>query len=357
VTGRLRPATRGRRRAARPSRHSNRRIADLFQTSITASVILSAATVLLVATATAGIVLVISPSQPSATGPADPYGNHPVVINLPAFPESYLGAFANGVPDSYAPIESFAGTTGVQPNIALYYSGWGEPFQTAFARQAAKHDAVPLVQIEPVGISLTAIIDGAYDTYLKSYANAVASFGAQTGHGVIIGFAHEPNGSWYQWGFKHVPPAVWIAAWRHVVNVFRHQGADDVTWLWTVNIVDVRGGIAAPGPWWPGSRYVTWVGIDGYYYKPSWKFAPLFGPAIKDVRAFSRDPILISETAAAPAAGQPAKIANLFAGVHAYGLLGFVWFDADRIRDWRLTATAAIAAFRRGAKPYGRTAS
>ena len=47
------------------------------------------------------------------------------------------------------------------------------------------------------------------------------------------------------------------------------------------------------------------------------------------MRALTLDPILITETAAAPAAGQPAKIADLFAGVRAYGLLGFVWFDAN----------------------------
>jgi hypothetical protein len=28
------------------------------------------------------------------------------------------------------------------------------------------------------------------------------------------------------------------------------------------------------------------------------------------------------------AAGQPAKIAEVFTGIHAYGLPGFVWFDS-----------------------------
>ena len=43
-------------------------------------------------------------------------------------------------------------------------------------------------------------------------------------------------------------------------------GAENVTWLWTVNIIEKRpAAFPAPGPWWPGSSYVTWVGIDGYY--------------------------------------------------------------------------------------------
>ncbi len=106
----------------------------------------------------------------------------------------------------------------------------------------------------------------------------------------------------------------------------------------------------------PGSSYVTWVGIDGYYRRPSWTFASLFGPTIKAVRKLTLDPILISETAAPGATAQPAKIANLFAGVRAYGLLGFVWFDANRKRDWRLSSPAAIAAYRQGAETYSGSA-
>ena len=73
---------------------------------------------------------------------------------------------------------------------------------------------------------------------------------------------------------------------------------------------------------------MNWVGIDGYYLKPSWQFAPLFGPTIGAVRALTNDPILVAETGATAAAGQPAKIDDLFAGIRLYGLLGFVWFDA-----------------------------
>jgi hypothetical protein len=43
-------------------------------------------------------------------------------------------------------------------------------------------------------------------------------------------------------------------------------------------------------------------------------------------------------SAAAPAAGQPAKIADLFAGIHLYGLLRFVWFDSIHIEDGASTA-------------------
>ena len=101
---------------------------------------------------------------------------------------------------------------------------------------------------------------------------------------------------------------------------------------------------------------MTWVGIDGYYLKPAWRFAPLFGPTIGAVRALTGDPIIIAETGATPAAGQPAKIADLFAGIRAYGLLGFVWFDSTNNigQEFGVDSPAAIAAFRQGASAYHR---
>ncbi len=315
--------------------------------------VVSIATLIAVAAITVGVVRALVPSRSIGTSSAVSSGNR-VVVKLPARTQSYLGAFAKGVPASYAPLDQFATTVGVKPNVALYYSGWLEPFQAAFARQAADHGAVPLIQMEPGRTPMGAIVSGGYDQYLKTFAKAVATFGRQTGHGVIIGFGHEPNGYWYSWGYRHVKPRTWVAAWRRIVTIFRKEGADNVTWLWTVNIIDKRHGIENPTPWWPGPKYVTWIGIDGYYYQSSVQFAPLFGPAINAVRALTRNPIpiLISETGASTESGKAAKIANLFAGVRDYGLLGLVWFDVKHARDWQLDTPQAQAAFRAGASGF-----
>ena len=276
-----------------------------------------------------------------------PHSSHESTT-LPVRPDSYVGVYRSGAPASYAGVTRFTAQTGIKPRLVVYYSGWFEPFKTGFAKTAAEHGAVPLVQINPNDVSLAAIASGHYDSYLSSYAEAVRSYHRP----VILGFGHEMNGNWYSWGYHHTSPAVFVAAWRHIVTLFRTIGARNVTWLWTVNIMHTGGSIAHPAPWWPGYKYVTWVGLDGYYYKPSWKFAPLFGPTIAAVRELTRDPILIAETSVSPIANQPAKIGDLFAGIRLYGLLGFVWFDSVHNLDWRLTNSAAIAAIRRGAKSY-----
>jgi hypothetical protein len=277
----------------------------------------------------------------------------PVVTAKPPL----VGVFEPGAPLSYAPVERFAAATGVQPRIAAWYSGWGDSFRTAFARQAAAHGALPLVQLNPgPKVSMASVADGSRDAWLRSYADAVRAYGKT----VVIGFAPEMNGTWYQWGAGHTAPQTWIAAWRHVVTLFRSQGAGNVIWLWTVNDVNVAS--APVSEWWPGSAYVSWSSIDGYYVQPSDTFMSVFGATITQIRRLTSDPVLISETANGPDSGpeREAQISGLFAGVQASGLAGLVWFDQAQHQgvyhqDWRLSdSPAALAAFRTAAEKYGR---
>jgi Glycosyl hydrolase family 26 len=290
----------------------------------------------------------VATARPSAT-PAAPAVAR---ARLPAKPGSYLGVFEPGTPGSYAPVETFANAIGHQPNVALYYSNWGVPFRASFASLARSYGAVPLVQLQPVNISIAAIAAGKDDRYLRSYADAVRAFR----HPVIIGFAHEMNGDWYSWGTGHVSPATWVAAWRRVVTVFRRQGADNVTWLWTIHHTSDASSLRA---YWPGRRYVTWVGIDGYLETPGNTYGNVFGVAVRAVRAITGKPILLSETAAGPDTGRQAQdITSMFAGLRKDHLLGIVWFDADQDagvhhQDWRLEGNpAALTAFRSALQSY-----
>jgi mannan endo-1,4-beta-mannosidase len=261
----------------------------------------------------------------------------------------YVGIYEPGTPNSWTPVSTFTTATRVRPGIVLYYSSWWKPFPTRFAEQAHSHGAIPFAQLIPYGkgVSLRQLIAGQYDGYLRTFAEQVRRYG----HPVIIGFAPEPNGHWYSWGWRRLPPSVWITAWRHVVNAFRAQGARNVIWLWTVN-----RNLPQTGPvrdWWPGSNYVTWAGIDGYYVGRNATFRTVFGSTLADVRAITSKPIILSETAIARAFPQRHMITSLAAGISRNHLLGFVWFDAishvANHTDWRLARTPAVlAAFRAG---------
>ena len=221
----------------------------------------------------------------------------------------------------------------------------------SFAAQAAAHGATTLVQLDPEKISLTAIADGQFDPYLKKFAAAVKAFG----HPVVLSFGHEMNGYWYTWANGNTDPTTFVQAWRHMVDVVRSAGAANVTWLWTVNVVESPQ-IPDPKDWWPGPSYVDWVGIDGYYHSTSDSFSQVFGPTIVDVRNLSRNvPILISETGADTPAVQQHAVTDVFAGVRTYGLLGFLWFDINKPgQNWRITSPRVFTAFRQQTQRFFR---
>jgi hypothetical protein len=214
-----------------------------------------------------------------------------------------------------------------------------------------KHGVIPFVQIDPTLASVADIASGDYDIYLRTYADAVRNFG----HPVVIGFGHEMNADWYSWGYTKLPASTFVAAWKHIVTLFRAQGADNVTWLWTLQ-ADERDKTGPVEDWWPGNNYVNWIGIDGYYYRPSDTFTKVFGETIDQVRQFTNKPVLLSETAVGPRAGQAVEIPNLFAGIQKYKTLGLVWFDKDQDdgilhQDWRIEGDpTAEFAFRLGVR-------
>lgn len=309
--------------------------------------------------------------RPAYTGPyvnsPQWHEQHPVYASLPATPLAYLGVYEPTSPGSYAGIEAFAQTCGRQPNLVLYYSGWNEPFQTGFADAAAAHGAIPVVQINPetgiapypgsahaempggaaAGISLAALAAGDYDTYLIEYADQVASFGRP----VVLSFAPEVNGNWYPWSAQ--PAQDYRAAWRHIVDIFRRQGADNVTWMWTVNRLSANAS-AGLQQWWPGESYVTWVGVDGYYRHPQDNWAGVFGPVVAAVRSFTQAPVLVAETAIGQKGTKPPQMEDMEANIRAEGDLGLVWFDENKGRlAYRLEGDApAIAMFQRLTRPW-----
>lgn len=286
-------------------------------------------------------------SGPVSTAAADPLPKRPVLSSVPGH---YIGVFEHGAPTSYKSVNAFQAATGFWPRIVVYYSDWKSRFATEYAQTAYTHGSMPLVEWQPQNIPMSAISSGQYDTYLSSYAQAVRSFQ----HPVILSFGHEMNGTWYTWGSGHAPPSDFVAAWRHIVNVFRQAGALNVVWLWTVNAVGNSD--ASFRQWWPGDKWVDMVGMDGYYYTPSATFDSVFSTTFNQVRTLTKKPVLIAETGIGPSDARTDQISGLFAGMKRDHLTGLIWFDVSQHgslyhQDWRLeNSQEALAAFRHGLK-------
>jgi serine/threonine-protein kinase len=262
----------------------------------------------------------------------------PAAVHAHLSTANYLGVYLPGRPPRYRRVADFAAAAASKPSLVGYAINWGQPFATSFDRNLYKHGETPLVQIQPTGVSLAAIAAGDDDMYLRSYADSVRDFG----HPVVIGFGHEMNAPWYPWGYSHTQASTFVAAWRHIVRVFRSQGADNVTWLWTIEADQV--GTGSIMSWWPGTNYVTWIGIDGFYSRPSDTFNSVFALTIDQIRTATNKPILLSETGVARDAHEYANILNLFKGIAQYRMLGLVWYDTG---GWRIDGNpAAEFAFR-----------
>lgn len=91
-------------------------------------------------------------------------------------------------------------------------------------------------------------------------------------------------------------PAQVIAAWRRVYRIFAAAGATNVHFVWCPMAFDFARGIAQR--YWPGSRYVQWVGADGYNFPgKTWHtFGQIFGGAYS-FAAHQHRPLIAAETA------------------------------------------------------------
>lgn len=247
------------------------------------------------------------------------------------------------IESKYPQITEFACETGAHPRVVVHFEQFGSAFNVNEACQVTRLGAIPLILINPIGVSIARIARGQYRAYLTVYATAVKKFGDP----VAISFGHEMNGTWYSWGYQHTPPGQFVRAWRVIHETFAAAGASNVTWVWTVNSIGGASDIPLRYDW-PGAAYVNWVGVDAYYWTPAYTFDSVFAPVLDAVRTITHHPVLIAETRAAPGPQERSQIQSLFAAVKSNHRLGLVWFDINAKRPWRLEGhPASLAVFRR----------
>ena len=172
---------------------------------------------------------------------------------------------------------------------------------------------------------MASIAAGRSASYLRAYARAVRAYG----HQVILSFAPEADGPWYGWGYRQTRPGRWVAAWRHVVTVFRKAGRRTSTWMWDMNI---NGASGAPGPvrdWWPGRDYSVvgpWTAIT---FRPRATSRRCSAPLCALPSRITAKPVMIGEVGIGSASGRPGALPGLF-GIRRNHLLGLVYFDAGQ---------------------------
>jgi hypothetical protein len=181
------------------------------------------------------------------------------------------------------------------------------------------------------------------------------------GHRVFLTFAAEPDGVIPRVGTS----AQFVAAWRHVHDVFARLGVRNVVWVWTTEgYLPHARTIAAL---YPGNAYVDWIGYDPYNYftchgAPWTSFADTVVPFYNWLIShhFGDKPIMLAEFGSAPDPRDPGRQASWYASIPPVvrglpDLKALIqWNSTVPHCDLRLpTASAAAQAYRQaGLSPY-----
>jgi mannan endo-1,4-beta-mannosidase len=222
-------------------------------------------------------------------------------------------------------------------------------------------ESTPRASAEQPEFQLSDVIEGTYDSYVAQFASEARDWG----HPFFLRFNWEMNGDWFPWSEKANgnAPGQYIAAWRHVHDIFTAVGATNATWVWCPFVAG--GGKRQGQPLkqlYPGTAYVDWACMDGYNWGPNsvnpqkWRsFSELFTPTYEALtkRIAPDKPLMLGEFASTPYGGHKALwIKRTFQQLPGKypRIRALIYFDSvDRGVDWPLeTSPSAAAAFAQG---------
>ena len=235
-------------------------------------------------------------------------------------------------------------------------------FPTTPMNSIREHGAIPFFswssQSTPSSLSepeyqLSDVIEGRYDSYIRKFAEEAKAWG----HPFYLRFDWEMNGNWFPWaeGVNGNNPGEYVAAWRHVHDIFSEVGATNATWTWCPN-VDPNHEFTDVGEYYPGNEYVDWTCLDGYNWGGSrWKsFGETFSSTYHRIvdQVAPGKPMVIGEVGSAENGGsKSAWISEMLRELPTkyQGIRGVIWFDKLEEGDWPIeSSSSAQSAFASG---------
>jgi hypothetical protein len=167
-------------------------------------------------------------------------------------PEILLGAFDNQNKESFESTINLEDSLKTTFPLIHIYGAWGSKEEQQFPALQVKAilelGSVPVITWEPWLSDFSAekfpnlraadkrdvggmrdVAAGKYDTYIKDWAANAAKIEAP----IFLRFGHEMNDPYrYPWGPQNNLAKDFIAAWKHVHDVFKQQKATNVIWIW-----------------------------------------------------------------------------------------------------------------------------
>jgi hypothetical protein len=148
------------------------------------------------------------------------------------------------------------------------------------------HGAIPFVRlmswsrieqnVSETVYTLQRIIDGMFDRELILWADQARTLP----FALLVEFGTEVNGEWFPWNGKYngagktdgygdpaFPdgPERFRDAYRHIIDLFRSRGVQNVTWFFHVNAQSSpMDGWNQMELYYPGDTYIDWIGVSVY---------------------------------------------------------------------------------------------
>jgi hypothetical protein len=282
----------------------------------------------------------------------------------------YGGTWGNA-PWSSQSWTKYEQNAGKDPSIIHW--GVGTPWDHNFSYWAGTFNTVQnagalnMVDMDTGSVSLRSIASGSEDAAIATWAQQAKAYG----HPFFLRLNWEMNGGWFPWGTtssNQNTPADYVAAWRHIHDIFTAQGATNATWVWCPNLE--YSGSVPYAQLYPGDAYVDWTCLDGYNENAnSTSFSNLFSQSYTDLLKIApTKPIMIGEIGSLEyGAGVKADwISTMLSELPTSypQIKALVWFNwrcssSGTPRSWEIESSASSqAAFSTGiAAPYYAAAS
>jgi hypothetical protein len=271
-------------------------------------------------------------------------------------------------------VSKFEDTAGKKLSLVNFFSPFANcaskcsfyKFPTDPMENIREHGAIPVFSWSSQSIpsslnepdyQLSDVINGSFDSYIREFAEDARDWG----HPFFLRFNWEMNGNWFSWseGVNGNQSGEFVAAWRHVHDIFASVGATNVSWVWCPNVDPTNKLQTSVASNYPGDEYVDWTGLDGYNWGPAkggWtSFDHLYSAtyhAITDTVAPDK-PMMIGEMGSSESGGSKASwISETLAAIPAEfpKIRGMLWFDTfDDGMDWPIeSSSSAGSAFATG---------
>ncbi|WP_432980051.1 glycoside hydrolase family 26 protein [Dactylosporangium sp. CA-233914] len=128
---------------------------------------------------------------------------------------------------------------------------------------------------------------GRYDELIRERARELKAFG----HPVLLRYRWEmdrPNLRAQMWS-----GADYVAAWKHVRDIFNQEGATNASWVWCPTAEGFQGGYAAD--FYPGDDQVDWTCVDVYAGTKYATIGALMRPFLEFCAEHPSKPVMVGE--------------------------------------------------------------